>query len=167
MPCQNNLSVQHPHFSALLPPPSGLNTTKPSPACYKPGLIPLPSSLRPHCLACERLHEWLPAGGNTCMLPTSPSEIQSPTITDHQLDRILEVIGSSWADSIKETYSTGLLVFHIYCDTHNIPEEQRWPVAPTLLLAFLSSCTGSYSGIALANYTAGLRAWHLLHRCLL
>ncbi|KAG1830947.1 hypothetical protein DFJ58DRAFT_671502, partial [Suillus subalutaceus] len=32
-----------------------------------------------------------------------------------------------------------------------------------LLLDFLCSCTGSYSGSALANYAAGLRAWHLLH----
>jgi hypothetical protein len=36
-------------------------------------------------------------------------------------------------------------------------------VAPNLLLAFLSSCAGSYSGSALANYAAALRAWHLLH----
>jgi hypothetical protein len=122
--CQNDLLVQHHRFSALLPPPSGLNTTKSSPACYKPGLVPLPSSLRPHCLAHERLCKWLPAKGNTHTLPLSSSEIQSPTITDQQLDCILEVIGSSWADSTKETYGAGLLVFHVYCDTHNIPEEQ-------------------------------------------
>jgi hypothetical protein len=30
-------------------------------------------------------------------------------------------------------------------------------------LAFLSSCTGSYSGTVLANYTAGLKVWHLLY----
>ena len=32
-----------------------------------------------------------------------------------------------------------------------------------LLLTFLSSCTGAYSGSALTNYSAGLHAWHLLH----
>jgi len=138
-PCQNDLSVQHHRFSTPLPPPSGLNTTKSSPAHYKPGLVPLPSSLRPHCLARERLCKWLPAKGNTHVLPMSSSEIQSPTITDQQLDHILEVIGSSWVDSTKETYGAGLLVFHIYCDTHNIPEEQQCPVAPTLLLVFLST----------------------------
>jgi hypothetical protein len=56
-----------------------------------------------------------------------------------------------------------LLVFHVFCDTNNVPEEQRCPVARVLLLDFLCSCAGSYSGSSLANYAAGLRAWHLLH----
>ena len=30
-------------------------------------------------------------------------------------------------------------------------------------MAFISSCAGSYSGTASANYIAGLRAWHILH----
>jgi hypothetical protein len=72
-------------------------------------------------------------------------------------------MGSSWADSTKETYGAGLLVFNVYCDSLEIPEDQRCPISPTLLLAFLSSCAGSYSGTALANYAAGLKAWHLLH----
>jgi hypothetical protein len=66
--------------------------------------------------------------------------------------------------STKETYGAGLLVSHVYCDSLNIPESQHCPVSPTLLITFLSSCAGSYSGTALANYTAGLKAWHLLHR---
>jgi len=73
------------------------------------------------------------------------------------------VIGSSWAQSTKETYGAGLLVFHVYCDAHGIEEDRRCPVAPNLLLAFLSSCAGSYSGSTLANYAVALRAWHLLH----
>jgi hypothetical protein len=84
-------------------------------------------------------------------------------LPDSHLDRILEVMGSSWATSTKETYGAGLLVFHVFCDSHNIAESQRCPVSSTLLLAFLSSCTGSYSGSSLANYAAGLKAWHLLH----
>jgi hypothetical protein len=72
-------------------------------------------------------------------------------------------MGSSWAQTTKETYGAGLLVCHIYCDSLKIPEEHRCPVSPTLLLAFLFSCAGSYSGTALTNYTAGQKAWHLLH----
>jgi len=72
-------------------------------------------------------------------------------------------MGSSWAVSTKETYGAGLLVFHVYCDTLDIPEMKRCPVSPSLLLAFLSSCAGSYAGSSLANYAAGLKAWHLLH----
>ncbi|EGN91555.1 hypothetical protein SERLA73DRAFT_67202 [Serpula lacrymans var. lacrymans S7.3] len=79
------------------------------------------------------------------------------------MDRILEVIGALWAQSTKQTYGAELLVFHIYCNLHNIPEVQRCPVLPTLLLSFLSSCAGSYAGSTLSNYAVGLRAWHLLH----
>jgi len=65
-------------------------------------------------------------------------------------------MGSSWAVSTKETYGAGLLVFHVYCDTLNIPEMKCCPVSLSLLLAFLSSYAGSYGA-------AGLKAWHLLH----
>ncbi|KAG2074846.1 hypothetical protein BDR04DRAFT_1150658 [Suillus decipiens] len=73
------------------------------------------------------------------------------------------MLGSSWALSTKETYGAGLLVFQVFCDSHKIPEEQRYPISSNLLLTFLSSCAGAYSGSALSNYTAGLKAWHLLH----
>jgi len=72
-------------------------------------------------------------------------------------------MGSSWAQSTKETYGAGLLVFHVFCDVHDIAEDLRCPVSPTLLLTFLSSCARSYSGSSLSNYAAGLKAWHLLH----
>jgi len=87
----------------------------------------------------------------------------TPIVSESQLERILAVIDSSWAQSTKESYGAGLLLFHIFCDTHSIPEDQRCPVEPTLLLSFLSSCAGSYSGSTLSNYAAALRAWHLLH----
>lgn len=135
----------------------------PTPQRYKPGLTPLPSPLRPHCLARERLRRWLPSGGNTRFQSHDSPNTPDIIISDDQLNRILEVMGSSWADSTKETYGAGLLVFNVYCDSLKIPEQQRCPISPTLLLAFLSSCAGSYSGTALANYAAGLKAWHLLH----
>jgi hypothetical protein len=84
------------------------------------------------------------------------------TISDTQLNRILIVMGASWALSTKETYGAGLLVFQVYCDSHQIQENQRCPISSTLL-AFLSSCTGAYSGSSLGNYATGLKAWHLLH----
>ncbi|KAG1868954.1 hypothetical protein DFJ58DRAFT_621615, partial [Suillus subalutaceus] len=79
------------------------------------------------------------------------------------LDCILNVMGVSWVQSTKETYGAGLLVFHVFCDTNNIAEDQWCPVNPALLLTFLSSCAGSYSGSTLANYAVAIRAWHLLH----
>jgi hypothetical protein len=121
--------------------------------------------LRPHCLARERLQKWRPIGGSARALASSSNDADKVNISDEQLDWILEVIGSSWAISTKETYRAGLLMFHVYCDSFNIPENQCCPVSPTLLIAFLSSCTGLYSGTALANYAAGLKVWHLLHGC--
>lgn len=72
-------------------------------------------------------------------------------------------MGSAWAQSTKETYGAGLLVFHVYCDLHHIEETKRCPVSPNLLLEFLASCAGAYSGSAIANFAAGIKAWHLLH----
>jgi hypothetical protein len=107
--------------------------------------------------------KWLPHGTQTPQSDNSPCRNNGFIPSDEQLERILEVVCASWAQSTKETYGAGLLVFHVYCDSLNIPEEQRCPISRNLLLAFLSSCAGSYSGAALANYAAALRAWHLLH----
>ena len=85
------------------------------------------------------------------------------TVSEAALNRILEVIGASWADSTKELYSTGLLIFHVCCDINHIPELERCPISQALPLSFLSSCAGAYSGSAIANYAAGIRVWHLLH----
>ena len=84
-------------------------------------------------------------------------------ITEEDLDQILTVIGASWAESTKELYGTGLLVYHVYCDVHNIPDNHRAPVSQNLLSAFLASCAGSQSGSTIANYAAAIRVWHILH----
>jgi hypothetical protein len=162
-PYPSNAITHHTRFNAPLHSlsPSSPNTIPPQ--RYKPGLTPLPSPLRPHCLARERLRKWLPAGGSSRLQSHGTPSHPDINVSEEQLDRILEVMGSSWADSTKETYGAGLLVFNVYCDSLEIPEDQCCPISPTLLLAFLSSCAGSYSGTALANYAAGLKAWHLLH----
>jgi hypothetical protein len=72
-------------------------------------------------------------------------------------------MGLLWAQSSKELYRAELLLFHVFCNSKNVSEEDWCPINQTLLLEFISSCTRSYSGSALANYTAGLKAWHLLH----
>ncbi|KAG1863254.1 hypothetical protein DFJ58DRAFT_725154 [Suillus subalutaceus] len=124
-----------------------------TPKSYKPGLTPRPSSLCPHCLARDRLRLWSPSGTNPRLLQLAAASDsqQRAEITDAQLDHILDVMRSSWEQSMKETYGAGLLVFHVFCDANNIEEDQRCPVAPTLLLTFLSNCTGSYSGMWLIS----------------
>lgn len=78
-------------------------------------------------------------------------------------DNISRVLIHAWAPSTRETYGSGLLAFHIFCDHHHIPEVQRAPCSSTLLAAFISSLAGAYSGKTLANYVFGVRAWHLIH----
>ena len=150
-------SKPSPCFIAHINPYDSMPVAKPRP--YKPDLTPAPSALRPHCLAKQRLLMWLPT-------PLSPRAINSPyyePIDDSKIQHILSIIGASWANSTKELYGTGLLVFHVYCDIHNIPDGQQAPISSNLLSAFLASCVGALSGSTISNYGAALRAWHVLH----
>ncbi|KAI6017845.1 hypothetical protein EDC04DRAFT_2943070 [Pisolithus marmoratus] len=122
---------------------SQIATNPPHPYC--PGLTPQPSPLHPHCLAKECLR-----------LPKCKRWRK-------QVNCILEVLGALWAKKTKEVYGTGLLTYHIYCNECNLLETQHVPITANNLLMFLSSCTRSYSSPTLANFTAGLQAWHLLH----
>ncbi|KAG1800682.1 uncharacterized protein BJ212DRAFT_1450139 [Suillus subaureus] len=138
-----NDTRSHSHFGAPL-----LNHTANPPSLlksYRRDLTPCPSHLHPHL-----------------QLAAAPAETQDSKITYAQLEHILDVMGLSWAQLTKETY-VGLLVFHVFCNMNSITEDQRCPVNPMLLLSFLSSCAGSHSGLALANFTVAIRAWHLLH----
>jgi len=73
------------------------------------------------------------------------------------------VIGHSLASGTRETYGSGLLAFHVFCDARNVPEEQRGPASSILILGFIASCVGMYSGKTLENFVYSVRAWHLLH----
>ncbi|KAG2138544.1 hypothetical protein DEU56DRAFT_715032, partial [Suillus clintonianus] len=117
------------------------------------------SSLRPHCLARERLRLWVPVTSRSRHDHTG----SLIGILDSDIDCILTVIAHSHAPTTRESYGSGLLVYHVFCDSHNVPEEQRCPASSTLLLAFIASCAGLYSGKTLDNYFYGIRAWHLLH----
>lgn len=144
-------SKPRPRFNAQLP---ATPSSKVKPRPYQPGLTPSPSILRPHCLSRDRLRLWR---------PSSSRSGEPITLADTDLDRILEVINVSWAQGTRETYGAGLLVYHVFCDSRNIPDDVRCPASPLLIVTFISSCAGSYSGSALANYVFGVRAWHILH----
>ncbi|KAF8122380.1 hypothetical protein EV363DRAFT_1182750 [Boletus edulis] len=73
------------------------------------------------------------------------------------------IFPTSWSEKTKETYGSSLLVFHVFCDIHEVPDEQRAPASQSLLSSFVAGCAGSYSGSAISNHIAGIRAWHLLH----
>ncbi|KAF8164715.1 hypothetical protein B0H34DRAFT_786577 [Crassisporium funariophilum] len=72
-------------------------------------------------------------------------------------------MSNAWSESTHEGYSSGLLVWHVYCDKRSIPELQRAPAHPALLSSFVANLAGSYAGNTVSNYLYGVRAWHILH----
>lgn len=73
-------------------------------------------------------------------------------------------MAQAWELDTHATYSSGLLHFMVFCDKKNVPERDRAPADHVLLLSFVSTLAGAYSGSAISNYLYGVRAWHILHR---
>jgi hypothetical protein len=69
----------------------------------------------------------------------------------------------AWEENTRETYGSGLLVYHVFCDANGTPESKRAPDTQSLLSAFVASLAASYSGKTISNYFYGVRAWHILH----
>ncbi|KAG2346664.1 hypothetical protein BDR05DRAFT_974305 [Suillus weaverae] len=69
----------------------------------------------------------------------------------------------AYAESTHETYRSRLLVFHVFCDSKAIPEEQRAPASNLLIKMFISCMIGNYSRKTVSNYINGVHAWHILH----
>lgn len=136
-----------------------LSSSAGMPHPYHHSLTPQPSTLRPHCLARDRVHLWTPITSRS-HTDHSGSVV---AISDYGVDRIFTVLAHSHAVGTRECYGAGLLVFHMFCDSPNIPDKQCCPASSILLLAFLASCAGLYSGGTLENYFYSIRTWHLLH----
>ncbi|KAG2038535.1 hypothetical protein BDR03DRAFT_805710, partial [Suillus americanus] len=84
-------------------------------------------------------------------------------LSDDNLNHILSIIGHSLASGTQETYGSGLLVFHVFCDAQGVSKEQQGPTSSVLLLVFIANCAGMCSGKTLENYYYGVCVWHLLH----
>ncbi|KAJ6596160.1 hypothetical protein DFH09DRAFT_1024018 [Mycena vulgaris] len=121
---------------------------------YRRGLVPKPSPLRPHCLARDRLRLWLPLVGRSS---------HGSNLPDSDLALILDVLAQAWAEGTAETYGSGLLSFHVYCDSKSVPELARAPAGPTLVAGYISALAGFLSGSTISTYVSGVRAWHLIH----
>ena len=50
-------------------------------------------------------------------------------LTTTDLERVKEVLEGAWADSTKEAYGAGLLIFHVFCDRKNISNEEQQALA--------------------------------------
>lgn len=121
--------------------------------------MPRRSILRPHCLASDRLISWVPVNSR------SPRDASGRLVITAQADlqRILDVMSASWAKGTRSLYGSGLLAYHVFCDSRAITEAQRCPASSTLILLFIANAAGSYSGKTIANYVFAIRAWHILH----
>ncbi|KAF8952987.1 DNA breaking-rejoining enzyme [Flammula alnicola] len=124
-----------------------------------------PSSLRPHCLARDRLRLWLPTASRLHNCTSDPSTASTDHIpfSDEDRERITDVLNHAWEEDTRETYGSGLLVYHVFCDAKQVPEHKRAPASQLLLSAFVSSLAASYAGKTISNYFYGVRAWHVLH----
>jgi hypothetical protein len=112
------------HFKAVLP-----SELPAIPQPYKQGLIPLQSQLQLHCLAQDHLKRWFLLRSR---LANADGKLL--VITDEDLERILTVMNMSWAQSMRECYGAGLLVFHVFYNERFIPEEQCCPVDTCTML---------------------------------
>ena len=128
----------------------------PTPRPYFTDLSPSASPLRPHCLASQRLLQWHPC-------TPVPTNLTPLTLPDHVRHRVFDVLSSAWAPSTLSTYASGLLAFHVFCDSLAIAEEARSPSGHVLVAAFIASLAGRYSSSTITNYVAGLKAWHVIH----
>ena len=146
------LMAQQDINSTLIVSPIG--TSVPKPSAYNPSLSPHPSSLRPHCLARDRLCLWR-------LSPAVPS--RHSTAQEDDVNKVFDVMSNAWASFTCESYNAGILVYHVYCDKKSIPEELRAPTNQHIITAFITSLAGSYSGSTIPNYVHGICAWHILH----
>ena len=135
--------------------PSSLSEKRPQPTPYCKNLTPLPSPLRPHCPANQRLCLWR---------PLMPRDQHTSQLSDDDLKQIKDVMAHAWELDMHATYAAGLLNFMVFCDQKNIPKKDRAPASHLLIMSFMSTLAAAYSGSAISNYVYGVRAWHMLHR---
>ncbi|XP_006461016.1 hypothetical protein AGABI2DRAFT_150815 [Agaricus bisporus var. bisporus H97] len=135
----------------------------PYPTCPLPSLkqatdlTPNPSILRPHVASVNRLREWKP---HTSLLSDHAAEDGTE---DPELARVKDLRELAWDESTRTAYGSGLLAYHVFCDSEHIAEEDRAPITRQVLDAFIATLAGSLSGGTINNYICGVRAWHLLH----
>ena len=107
----------------------------------------------------ERIRLWKPLIARTTLdahgkpTPFGPSD----------LERIENVSLNALQPATQATYGTGLLAFHVFCDKRGVEENLRAPVDPIVLKNFVATLAGVYSGAAVTNYIAAVRAWHIVH----
>ena len=126
--------------------PQMLSTMRP--AAYSPHLTPIPSTLHPHCLAQDQLCLWKPF--------TSHINQRHAKLSEEDIKRIFNIMANAWSQSTQEAYSSGLLVWHMYCNKRSVPESLCAPAHHSYITSFMESLAGSYLGSTISNYLHGI-----------
>ncbi|KDQ16960.1 hypothetical protein BOTBODRAFT_78477, partial [Botryobasidium botryosum FD-172 SS1] len=113
----------------------------------------------PHCLAKDRLRLWRPLNARNIL-----DEHGRPiNLSPEDLFIIEKLMSGAWTEATSESYGSGLLNWHVFCDQKNIIEEHRAPAPLVLITSFIATLAGTYSGKTISNYVSAIRAWHILH----
>lgn len=144
------ITPRNPRFDRPLPIPTPI-ARKPKP--YPKDLVPIPSNLRPHCHARDRLREWRPRESSDGV----------DVFDEPHIKRLQDLLQCAWNDNTRAVYGSGLLAFHVWCDQKEIKEEDRAPASGQTIVLFISSLAGGFAQDTIINYVSGVRAWHILH----
>ncbi|TFK31305.1 hypothetical protein BDQ12DRAFT_671970 [Crucibulum laeve] len=103
-----------------------INRTNCQPAPYNTVLCPLPSPAQPHMLCSDWLELWI---------PLTAREVKD--INDNP--RITQTVAEAYEESTRSAYGSSLLVYHIFCNKMDIPEDQCAPASPVVIAAFITA----------------------------
>lgn len=154
---QLRTALKRPSQFGAPPTPSASIRKTPKPRKPKRGCELAPSHLRPHVLARDRLRHWTALHSHTY----HTSLMKDFTLAD--IIRLYDVLLVSVEQKTRENYGAGLLRFHQFCDSRNIPESRRMPASDNLLALFVASWAGKIATTSLENWISGLHFWHTLH----
>jgi hypothetical protein len=85
-----------------------------------------------------------------------------PPLREDLEDRY-QLTALAWEPSTLTSSASGLLVFHTWGDSKNLPEAERAPVSQDTLAAFVTDLAGAYTGDTNANYVQGVGAWYRIY----
>jgi hypothetical protein len=117
----------------------------------------IPSPLRPHVAAADRLFLW-----ETPFALEHRAHLHS-LLPSSLVDPVLMTIRGALAPGTKSSYAAGLLRWTQFCDKHAIPEESRMPASYALICGFIAEHKGLQSGGTIKGWLSGIRSWHLVN----
>jgi integrase len=136
--------------------PTTIHSRIRSPKTHKGSHI-RPSALRPKVPADQRLTSW-----KTNHSQSFERRFLS-LLPMRSFMRTSEVMKLSLDHSTRGVYGAGLLRFTQFCDSNDVPEDERMPASEILLSAFVAHHAGSVSSSAMNSWLAALRAWHTIN----